>query len=287
MPAHRDRQRVRGSLERAKPSGGPRRAGRQRVDKRDERAGIGWRGVREAEHEVRVQRRHEQLACDQPMGQVRHAEVEDLELGLDAPLGHPRRQRLDGLDRVEARPGAEVQRPKRQACHVGPRVAVEEQDVAAAVDVDDRAAARRRADDDLRAAAADLGDELRVGLAPPVRPGVVVARVKVHDRRARSEAALGVVGDLAGRERDVRHALALRDHPGQGRVDDQRRIRGARMCRVRKGTAHRRHLDRCAGCRASSPDASGLAPAPWRPAPPRLRLNPPILAANPGGRSRQ
>jgi hypothetical protein len=167
-----------------------------------QRPGVGGRGVRKAQQQVGVERGLQDAVVQQPVREVGHPQVEDLELGTDPAVRHARGELADRRERRHRCGDGEVQRAAREARHVRAFVALELEHVGAAVDVRTVAAARRGADDEAGRPAPDLGDDRPDRLAAPDRPPLLrVARVEMHDAGPRLVAADGLLDRRVRRQR--------------------------------------------------------------------------------------
>ena len=185
VTAQRDAQRLRGEREPADAAQRPDGALRHRRQERGQRRRAELGRAQRAEQEVHVEGRSQHAASREVPRVGGHAGLEGLELGDDAALGHPPRQRRDRVGRVDRRAGREVVRAQRQRGELRAQRAVEVEHGGAALDVGPGPAARRDAHDDVGRGLQDGGDDLGEALGAPRGLLVVVARVEVDDRRPR------------------------------------------------------------------------------------------------------
>ncbi len=230
VPAHRDRQRVHRELEEADA----RRRPDRRLRQIDQQIGEVTRGGRDRvarpEQEVEIERRFaEELPADQLIGGGDHAEVEALQLRLDAVRDHLARQRDDHVGRVLAGAGRKVERRQCQTRHIGAGAAGELQHLAPPLELREVSAAAADADDRIGMLVADAENHPFVQIGAVGRLSVGFARVEVHDGCTQFEGAAGVFDHLRGTHRDVRRHRLRRDHSRGAEVDEKRRIRGVRM----------------------------------------------------------
>ncbi|ABA52551.1 hypothetical protein BURPS1710b_A2129 [Burkholderia pseudomallei 1710b] len=196
----------------------PMRAGRQVVDHRLHRAGVGGRAPRNAEAELEERRIVEEPFLQQLLREPQVARVEDLELRLHAQRLDPLRARaqLRGRRHVDVIAVAEIQRAAIERADLGQqfldmheprqpadevRALAEAHRVLARADLEIAAHAGRQIDDDVDVGRADPVDHLavqpRIAAAAPRER---IAHVAMRDRRARLRGLDRRIGDLLGRD---------------------------------------------------------------------------------------
>ena len=207
MAPHGDAEHAHGHLEAAQPGRRPDGAARQTGDRRAEVERRRGSGVRRSEEDVEVVGRHHQAVVDEQLRSVDHAQLQDLELRLDAAREHPFGERRDDVRAVDRRAVVEVERAGGEAGEVRFGLPVEVEDRRPVLELAVSPPARRRADDQLRPLLTDAADDLGEDVGIVGRLAFSVAGVDMDHGSADVVAQDGVGDDLLGAQRHVR-ALA-------------------------------------------------------------------------------